>query len=360
MTNLKKEKTRIAIIGAGGICYYAHLPSFALIKDKVDVAFLCDIKPAKAQWNKDEFKLDCGIIADYRDVLKREDIDAVDICTPNHLHSIIAAEALLAGKHVFCEKPDAVSVDEVLRMQQAADQSGKVLMVMRNNRYLASSEYMKKYIEKGLAGEIYAGRCGWIRRRGIPGKGGWFTTKSLSGGGPLIDLGVHMIDLAVWLMGNPKPVAVCGNVYRKFADDQSISDSDSAKFGETEDGGIFDVEDLAMGLIRFENGACLQIEFSWASNISGETSFVELRGEKAGFTWKDGKIEIYSEDQGYPLDLKPYTEGGLGGHERNIHHFIDVIRDGAKPQYDVSQGLDMIRILTALYRSAQTGKEVVL
>lgn len=360
MVNQNNSKVRIAVIGAGGICYYAHLPSYALIKDKAEVAVLCDIKPESAIWNRDEYKLDCEIMTDYREVLKRDDIDAVDICTPNCLHSVIASEALLAGKHVFCEKPDAISVEEVLRMKQAADESGKTLMVMRNNRYLASSEYLKNYIDKGLAGGIYAGRCGWVRRRGIPGKGGWFTTKSLSGGGPLIDLGVHMIDLAVWLMGNPKPVAVSGSIYRKFADDQSVSDSEHAKFGETKEDGTFDVEDLAMGLIRFENGACLQIEFSWASNISVESSFVELRGEKAGFTWKDGKIELYSEDQGYPVDLKPYTEGGLGGHERNIHHFIDVIRDGAKPRYDISQGVDMIRILTSIYRSAETGREVLI
>lgn len=354
------RKLNIGIIGAGGICYCAHLPSYALIKDQVNVAAICDIVESKARWNVDEYKLTADVYTDYQDILKRDDIDAVDICTPNDLHSVITVDALKAGKHVFCEKPDAVSVDEALSMERAAEESGKTLMVMRNNRYLASSVFLKNYIEAGNTGELYAGRCGWIRRRGIPGKGGWFTNKARSGGGPLIDLGVHMTDLAIWFMGNPEPVSVSGCTFRKFADDTSDADSVNAKFGEAVEGGVFDVEDLAMGMIKFKYGACLQLEFSWASNIEAETNFVELRGEKSGFSWRDGKIEIYEEQQGYPVNLKPFTEGGYGGHENNIIHFADVLRNGTAPKFVPRQGVDMIKILTALYKSAQTGKEVIL
>ncbi len=151
-------------------------------------------------------------------------------------------------------------------MKAAAEKNGKVLMVMRNNRYMQVSTFMKKYINDGKMGEIYAARCGWQRRRGIPGKGGWFTTKAQSGGGPLIDLGVHMIDLTMWLMGSPKPVSVTGCTYTKFADND-VSDSVNSTFGEKMADGTFDVEDLATGFIRFDNGASLSIEFSWASNI---------------------------------------------------------------------------------------------
>ncbi len=357
---MENKKLQIAIIGAGNICYTAHLPSYALMKDRVHIAVLCDIVREHAEWNKKEYGLDAEICEDYQEVLAREDIDAVDICTPNYLHSRIAVEALRAGKHVFCEKPDAISVKEALKMKAAAEESGKVLMVMRNNRFLASSQYLKTYIEEGGAGEIYAGRCGWIRRRGIPGKGGWFTTKAQSGGGPLIDLGVHMIDLAVWLMGNPRPVSVSGCTYTKFADNEGVSDSENAKYGEAMQDGTFDVEDLAMGFIRFENGACLQIEFSWASNVDKECNFVELRGDKAGFSWRDGNIEIYTEKQGYPVDVKPYTSGGLGGHEKNLIHFADVLQNHVEPVFQLQQGVDMIRILTAIYESAQTGCEVRL
>ena len=233
-------------------------------------------------------------------------------------------------------------------------------MVMRNNRYYENSQYLKKYIESGAAGEIYCGRCGWIRRRGIPGKGGWFTTKAQSGGGPLIDLGVHMIDLSIWLMGNPKPVAVSGCTYSKFANDDAQSDSEHSKFGDAKEDGTFDVEDLAMGFIRFDNGACLQIEFSWASNIEGETRFVELRGTKAGITWCDnGDAKIYSEENGKLVNT--VRSGGMGnGHDEALRHFTRIVLDGAAPDYVPEQGLNMIKILEAISKSAETGREVVL
>jgi len=199
------KKLKIAVIGCGGIAKNAHFPAY-LKMDDVEVVAFCDVILERAE---EAVKLFGNGVAyaDWRDVLKHPDLDAIDICTPNLYHSEIAVAALNAGLHVFCEKPDAVSVEECMKMKAAAEKSGKILMVMRNNRYLATSTYLKSFIADGKMGEIYAGRCGWQRRRGIPGRGGWFTTKALSGGGPLIDLGVHMIDLSIWLMGNPKPVA---------------------------------------------------------------------------------------------------------------------------------------------------------
>ena len=276
------KKWRVGIIGIGGICKGSHLPEY-LSDERLEVAALCDIIIERAEEIRDKYFPDAAVYSDYKELLKDESIDSIDICTPNYLHSIIAVAAFEAGKHVFCEKPDAVSVSEVMRMKEAADKAGKTLMVMRNNRWVSASKYAKKYIESGRMGEIYCGRCGWQRRRGIPGKGGWFTTKEQSGGGPLIDLGVHMIDLAIWLMGNPTPVAVSGNTYMKFADND-VSDSVNSDFGNKNSEGTFDVEDLAMGMIRFDNGALLQIEFSWASNIEKENRFVELRGTKAGLS----------------------------------------------------------------------------
>ena len=252
---------------------------------------------------------------------------------------------------------DAVSVEEVLKMQRAQEESGKVLMVMRNNRYVNTSRYMKKYIADGKAGELYTGRCGWIRRRGIPGKGGWFTTKAQSGGGPLIDLGVHMIDLAIWLMGNPRPVAVTGCTYMKFADNDG--DSNHARTVDTNEL-TYDVEDLATGFIKFDNGASLQIEFSWASNIAREKRFIELRGTKSGFTWENGELEIYGEENGVPADIIPKFDKIYGGHGDNLAHFYDVIANGTEADFVPQQGVDMIKILTAIYESAETGKEIQL
>ena len=303
------------------------------------------------------------VYENYQEVFDIPGLDAVDICTPNYLHSIIAVAALEHGLHVFCEKPDAVSVAEANRMKEAAEKSGKVLMVMRNNRYLSTSTFLKKYIEDGKMGEIYAARCGWQRRRGIPGKGGWFTTKEQSGGGPLIDLGVHMIDLTMWLMGNPKPVAVSGSTYRKFADND-VSDSVNSNFGEKKAGGTFDVEDLAMGFIKFENGACMQIEFSWASNIKEEKKFFELRGVKSGakFVSTTGKVEIYEEEYGSTVDYLPNVINGVeeSGHEANLRHFADVVLNGTDPMFVPQQGVNMVRILEALYQSSETGREILL
>ena len=351
-------KWRVGLIGIGGICKGAHLEAY-LKDDRVEVVALCDIIEERAQYLKDNYFPDADVYTDYNELLKDESIDSVDICTPNYLHSIIAVAAFEAGKHVFCEKPDAVNVEEVLRMNAAAEKAGKTLMIMRNNRFVDASKYAKKYIEKGEMGEIYCGRCGWQRRRGIPGKGGWFTTKAQSGGGPLIDLGVHLIDLSIWLMGNPTPVAVSGNTYCKFADNDS-SDSVNSDFGDKKADGTFDVEDLAMGMIRFDNGAILQIEFSWASNIKTENRFVELRGTKSGLCWNNGVLGIYTEEDGQLLDINPANMTEKDGHLNNLMHFYDVVIEGAKPIFEPQQGIDMIKILCAIYESAKTGKEVIL
>ena len=352
------KKLKIGIIGNGGICKGAHVPAY-LKDERAEIVALCDIIEERAIELKEKYFPNAKVYTDYKELLKDENVESVDICTPNYLHSIIAVDAFEAGKHVFCEKPDAVSIEEVLKMKKAWEESGKHLMIMRNNRFVSSSTYAKKYIEEGKAGDIYAGRCGWQRRRGIPGKGGWFTTKAQSGGGPLIDLGVHLIDLSIWLMGNPTPVAVSGNTYCKFADNDT-SDSVNSKFGDAKAEGTFDVEDLAMGLIRFDNGAVLQIEFSWASNVKEERRFVELRGTKAGISWLNDELEIYTEDNGQLLDIAGTGNIDRNGHSNNLSHYLDVVLEGAEPCFKPQQGVDMIKILSAIYESAETGYEVKL
>lgn len=356
------KKLKVAIIGVGGIARNAHLPGYAKM-DNVELVAACDIIKDRAEAAAEEYGIP-AVYTDYKEVLEIEGLDAIDICTPNYLHSVIACAALEKGINVFCEKPDAVSVEEAEKMKAAAEKSGKLLMVMRNNRYWLTSAFLKKYIEDGKMGDVYAARCGWQRRRGIPGRGGWFTTQALSGGGPLIDLGVHMIDLAIWLMGNPKPVTVSGCVYNKFADAEDVSDSAESKYGDRNADGIFDVEDLAMGFIRFDNGACMQIEFSWASNIEKENYFVELRGDKSGSSWNslDQKLKIFTEEYGATVDYLPNIDNknGTQVHEANLRHFADVLLNGTKPMFVPQQGVDMIKILKAMYQSAKEGREISL
>ena len=353
------DKIRMGMIGIGGMG--GHHVNCHIKNPRVELVATCDLIRERAEHAAEKAGISAEhIYTDYKEMIEKEQLDAVDIATPNYLHSPMAVYAMDHGLHVFCEKPDAVSVEEATKMKDAAERNGKVLMCMRNNRYYTNSAYLKKYIEDGGCGEIYCGRCGWIRRRGIPGKGGWFTTKEMSGGGPLIDLGVHMIDLSIWLMGNPTPIAVTGCTYTKFADSNSESDSVHSAFGDAKEDGIFDVEDLAMGFIRFDNGACLQIEFSWASNIEEEDRFVELRGTKAGVRWyENGDAKIFSEVDGHLSDEKFSANMG-DGHKLALLHFTSIILDGAEKDYVPVQGVNMIKILQAMYKSAETGKEVLL
>ena len=338
----------VAIIGAGSFAAGVHAPAFAQMKNVCLVA-VCSPNKQKAMDVASRFGIK-AVYTDHLEMFAKEDLDAVTICTPNCYHSQIAIDALHRGIHVFCEKPDAVSVAEAERMQEAAQRNNRVLMVMRNNRFTAMATYLKKFIENGGLGEVYAATCGWQRRRGIPGSG-WFTSKDLAGGGPLIDLGVHMIDLAMWLMGNPKPTTVSGCTYMKFLND-GIPEK-----------GKYDVEDLATGFIRFANQACLQFECSWASNIKyDEYAYLEFRGTKAGAVWnsKDKVLTLCSCENGQSINFTPDISEEVPAHRANIQHFMDVITKHVEPIITPQQGVDMIKVLESIYKSAETGREVVL
>ena len=341
------KKLRMAIIGCGGIANGAHASNYEKI-DNIEIVALCDILPERTAAMKEKYKSCAGAweTTDYNDIVNAPDVDAVDICTPNYLHAPIAIACLDAGKHVLTEKPDAMTVAEVEAMKEASERNGRVLMAMRNNRFNPSTLHALKAIANDEYGKFYAGRCGWTRRRGIPGDGSWFADKSKSGGGPLIDLGVHMIDLAMYLMGNPKPVAVSGATYREIA-------------GKNEKGGKFDVEDLAMGFIKFDNGASLQLEFSWASNISEGCKFVELRGSKAGIYITNDELHVHGEKFGDEFNENVRARGDYG-HCTAIRHFADVVLNGAEPIFTPIQGVNMIKILNGIYESAETGREVLL
>ncbi|TJY41154.1 Gfo/Idh/MocA family oxidoreductase [Cohnella pontilimi] len=342
---------KVGVVGTGGIFKGAHLPGWLASKEVEIVAF-CDAFRPSAEAAAKDFP-GTKVYDDYRELIADPSIDIIGIGTPNLYHSEIAIAALERGKHVFCEKPDAINAVEAQRMADVAKASGKVLMTMRNNRFSEEAKFVKRLSDQGKLGELYMGRCGWIRRRGIPGRGGWFTTKELSGGGPLIDLGVHMIDLAMYLSGNPKPVTVTGTTYRKFADRPDASGKVPA--------GTFDVEDLAAGFIRFDNGASLQIEFSWASNIAEEQKFLEWRGTEGGFSLINDKLQLFTESEGTLVDQQPkFVKAQIPQHTANILHFIDCVLGRDKPIFTPDQGVDMIKILSAIYESAETGREIQL
>ncbi|SHE11260.1 Uncharacterized oxidoreductase ycjS [Chlamydia abortus] len=352
------SKLKIGVIGTGNIFRHIHAPGWLSLPE-VELVAACDSNRELAEAAAKDFGIP-RIYTDYREMLEREELDAVGISTPNLFHSEISIFALNRGIHVFCEKPDAINPAEARKMAEAARQSGKVLMVMRNNRFTQASQFLKRYIDSGAMGDIYTGRTGWIRRRGIPGRGGWFTTKALSGGGPLIDLGVHMIDLAIWLMGNPKPMSVSASTYTKFAG-TTISDPNLKQVTGRPVGGTFDVEDLASGFIRFQNGATLQIEFSWASNIEHESKFLELRGTLAGCSMQNDDLKLFTEIEQVLCDITPrFPKTGDQAHHLNIRHFIDCVFGRTEPIITPEYGVDMIEILSAIYESAETQTEVRL
>lgn len=287
-------------------------------------------------------------------MLENEKLDFISVCTPNYLHFPITLMALEKGIHVHCEKPIALNAGEAQQMVDAKNKSGKILMVALNNRFTNHAWFVKQYADEGLFGDIYHVRCGWKRVRGIPGKGGWFTNKALSGGGPLIDLGVHFMDLAMYFMGYPEPVSVSGATYSKFGENKCIN---SSGWGMTSDeNGIMDVEDLAVGFVRLENGATLDLEFSWSSNIEKDEVFYEIRGTKGGAIFRNGDLKIITEQVSTLVEIKPNLNFKTPINE--FSHFIDCIRTNREPIAKPEEAVKLMKIIDGIYLSAETNQEI--
>jgi len=287
-------------------------------------------------------------------MLESEKLDVVSICTPNVFHKPLALKAFEAGCHVLCEKPLAMNAAEGREMLAAAKKAKRRLMINFSFRFNAQSQAMKQQVDSGFLGEIYAGRTVWLRRRGMPRFGGWFGQKKMAGGGPLIDLGVHRLDLALWLMGSPKPAWVMGSTYNKIA-------GEIAK----REGKPFDVEDFAMAMIRFENGATLELESSWASNIR-EKELMETRllGTKGGLIQRnlnegyEFESEFFVEKDGYHFDFKLHAP--LPQTYPSMYHLIEAIVNDTPHPATGEEGLRVMEILDAIYESARTGQPVAM
>jgi predicted dehydrogenase len=265
----------------------------------------------------------------------------------------VAIAAFEAGKHVICEKPLAMNPDEGAAMVAAAKKAGKLFMTGFNNRFRGDTQVLKKYIVSGALGDIYYAKTGWLRRKGAPGMGSWFTTKAASGGGPLIDLGVHMLDLTLWLMGCPKAVSVTGSTYAMFGP----KGEGSGSWGTAVAGGTYDVEDLAAAFIRLDSGATVILETSWISHIKQDVLYTNLMGTKGGAEFDP--LRIYTDMQGGSVDLFPAFPD-QSGHMMEIRHFIDCLVNGTELIATGEQGLEITRILDAIYKSAAQGKEITL
>jgi len=344
----KPKVVRAAVVGLsmGG----HHAASLAK-NPRAELAMLCDLDQERAK----KMAADLGvkkITTDYQDVVADKGIDAVVVATPNYLHHPIVMAALKAGKHVCCEKPLAMTPAEADEMVATANKMGKLLMVAVNNRYRDDIQTLKRMIDAGELGKVYFAKAGWMRRHGCPA--GWFGIKKQSGGGPLIDLGVHYLDLAWYLMGCPKPVSVFGSTYAEIG-----RRGQKGGWGVGAKDAPFDVEDLAIGMIKCEGGQTLLVEVSWATYVKGDYSWLEVMGNQGGASFQDG-LRIFKDMHGTEVDLAPRYDTRMSSHTAEIDHFVECILTGKECISPGSQGAQMIHMLDAIYRSAETGKLVQL
>jgi predicted dehydrogenase len=345
---------KIGIVGAGGISDQ-HLDAISREPRAVAVA-IADISHETARSRAKQYDVP-AVYTDYQEMIRREEMDAVIVCVPNHLHAPVTLAALAAGKHVLCEKPMATSVEQAEAMAETARRTRNVLMVAHNNRFRGTSLMLKQLMEQGALGHVYHAKAGWVRRRGIPGWGSWFTQHEFSGGGALIDIGVHVLDLALWLLGYPHPVSVFGKTYAHFGSKKKAL----SPYGVIQPDGVFDVEDFATALITFDNGASLTLDAGWAGHIERERAYCELAGTEAGaaLDFDDEIITFYHDLNNAPTDSRIST---TKQNERLylLANFIDAIEQKAAPVCLPEQAVILNRIIDAIYRSARTGELVKL
>ncbi len=347
---MTSRKLRIGVIGTGGIARGVHIPGWRDLPD-VEIAAVADVNGTLVR----KVAADLGIQAaftDYRKLLKVAGLDAVDICTPNRMHTPIVLAALAAGKHVLCEKPLATTPGEVERMIAASKKAKRLLCVMQNNRYRGISIALKRWVDTGGLGEVYYGRAWAIRRNLLPPAVG-FISKKLSGGGPCMDIGVHCLDLAMWLMGFPEPVSVAGVVGTNLAQTRIIPGA----WGEW-DRKTFDVEDFACGLVRFKNGAVLTLESSWLGHTpQPEDMSCTILGTKAGVSWPSGQICTTANGALVDSVIQPVRIRDAT-HTSVIHEFHDAVVNRKPSPVPAEQALKVIRILDGVYRSTKSRQEV--
>lgn len=340
------EMIRVGIIG-GGAPGGAHARGYQA-NSGFKIVAIADLIPRRRQERMKEFQIPREY-ADAQDLLADREIDAVSICLPTYLHAPVALAALKAGKHVLCEKPPAMNAKEADQIERAANKAGKVIMYSLQRRFGAAEQAASQAIAKGYAGEVYHVRSTWMRTRGMPIGTGWFTDKSKSGGGALIDIGVHMLDVGWYLLGQTKPQSVYAVTHQRFG---RLAPKEMA----------YDVEDAAFALIRFEGGKSLELASSWAINQPPQQNGTVCRayGDK-------GAVEVYTA-QGAVLyrGFDPQGQAKatvlktpkLIRHPAMMRHFRDCILGKAAPLVGGKEGVLLMRMVEAIYKSGETGKSV--
>ncbi|MFW6007049.1 MAG: Gfo/Idh/MocA family protein [Bacillota bacterium] len=348
---MTKNKVKIGIIGAGNIGQNAHIPAY-LNQDDVELIGVCDINKSRAEAVAEKYDMKY-VTEDINELVQEDEIDAVSVCTWNNSHAEAVIAAAEAGKDILCEKPMAMNTDEADRMLQAVEENDVIFMMGFVNRFRNSAKYIKKLADAGKLGDIYYGKAELRRRRGTPL--GWFTDSSKSGGGPVIDIGVHIIDLTWYLMGRPEPVSVSASTYNKFGnyDIEGVSRWEAL---DTDDL-VFDVEDAAAGFIRFDNGASISFDVSWAINGENTGTISKIFGDKAGAQIEP--LKIFGKEENHLVDKTPVV-GEDSNFDNEIRHFLDCIHKGEEPISPARDGVKVQKMLNGIYESAKAGKEIQL
>ncbi len=299
----------------------------------------------------------------WEELVAFDELDIVSVCTPNFLHAPIAVAALEGGRHVLCEKPLARTGAEAQTMVDAAVKAGRVLMTAFNHRQRGDVQMLKRYIDAGSLGRIYHAKASWMRRRGIPGMGSWFTSKDMAGGGPLIDLGVHVLDMALFLLDEPDVLSVSAATYAELGPQGRGGRVDDNKMQVS---AAYEVEDMASAFIRLHGGGTLLLEASWATHSSaGDDYGITLYGSDGGaeikvlnYGWQD-TLRIFTDIVDAPAEVRPLVTRGEG-HQAVVRQFIEVVRRGDWSGFVGHEGLLRTRVIDACYASAKEQREVVL
>ncbi|MBO5214917.1 MAG: Gfo/Idh/MocA family oxidoreductase [Clostridia bacterium] len=351
-------KIKVAVVGVGNISN-CHINGY-LKNENVELYAFCDINEERVKAQGAKY----GVTRLYTDeatmLAECPEIDAVSVCTWNSAHAPCTIMALNAGKHVLCEKPMAMNAQEAQDMIDASVRNGKKLMIGFVRRFGNDASVVKDFIENDKVGDIYYAKATYLRRNGNPG--GWFGDKSRSGGGPLIDLGVHVIDLTRFLMGNPKPVSVYGATFHKLGNRPGVKSRVGYVSASRGSKDICDVEDMATALIRYDNGAVLSVEASFSLNIKNDSGKIELFGTKGGVKL-DPEFELYTDVNNYLANVTLNMPTALsfdGLFENEINYFVNAVVNDVDVSSIARDGKTLMQILDAIYLSAKEQREVLI
>ncbi|HEV7216628.1 MAG TPA: Gfo/Idh/MocA family oxidoreductase [Chloroflexota bacterium] len=353
---MTERKIRLGFAGTGRIARSVHLAGFQRLADRVEMVSAFDIDADRVAQAAKDFGIP-HVYTNFEEMLDGPALDAITICTPPNAHAPLTIQAFARGLHVLCEKPAALASADAIEMVRAARRADRVLMIGFQNRFSRACQALKRIIDDGALGEIYYARAQSLRRRGLPGWG-MFTSKEMSGGGPMMDIGVHALDRMVYLLGNPTPVTVFGATYQKLATRPGFN-----AFGPWDPAKV-EVEDFATAQVRFANGATLLLEASWMLNISSSASSTLLCGTEGGAELEPFKV--YTEQHGMLFDMA-LPDGVWRGpesiqtiHDAKLAHFIDCIEQGSRPIVTPAEIVSVVQILEAVYQSAETGQAVTI